>query len=146
MNISNSDPLPGKINTGISLQRLVNHLVNRSKQDNPSFANTIINEVPEGFMVIGDENKLSPVINDLLTTIVMNARNGDIHITADRFNDIATLHIEDRNSYNGYAIASRLHCIESDARKIGGHVGVSGKTQLVSTIFFSFPSCLPLSA
>lgn len=134
----------GATSTGISLQQLINRLVDRSQRRNYQYLSSISNEVPVDFMVIGDENKLSPVIDDILSTIVMNAKNGDIHITAERFNDIATLQIEDRNSYNGYAVASRLHCIEPDARRIGGHIGLQGKNQLVSKISFSFPgySCI----
>jgi hypothetical protein len=140
MRLNNTHSYTDDIFDGIPLQSLVNRLLGLSSKHNSYLSSFISNEVPYDFMVIGDENKLSPVIKDLLTVIVMNARNGDIHITAEKFNDMATIQIEDRNSYNTYAVASRLQSIEPDARKLGGHIDLKGKNKLISTVSFSFPS------
>ena len=132
------NPIAGTKSAGISLQSVVNRLVCDSNFD--SNTATVSNEVPAGVIIGVDEQKLGPVINDLLVTVMMNAKNGDVHITAEQFSDIVLLQIQDRNAYNGYAVASRLQCIAPDAIRLGGHVDHKSKNQLVSTVSFSFPA------
>jgi hypothetical protein len=131
---------PGVFNTGTSLQLLVNRLVSNSRAGiirNKSF---VVNEVPMEFYIAADESKIAPVISELLTTVVANARNGRIYITAERFRDIIILEIQDRNNYNGYALAYSLKTIEPQATMIGGCISIKGPQQLVATISFSFPN------
>jgi len=127
-------PIAGK-----TLKQLVDRLVSDSLNDRRHLTNHIVNDMPDSLCIMVDECKEGPVISELLATVLTNARNGDIHITVDQFHDTITLAIEDRNNYNGYALASRLKTIEPDANRMGGYISIRGQQQLVATVSFSFP-------
>jgi len=131
---SSNNPIAGK-----TLKQLVDRLVSDSLTDSINGKTCIVNEMPDSMCILVDEYREGNIISELLTTVVTNARNGDIHISADQFRDVITIEIEDRNNYNGYALASRLRCIEPDAHRLGGSISVKGEQQLVARISFSFP-------
>jgi hypothetical protein len=82
------------------------------------------------------------VMKDILTTVVANSRNGNIHITAERYKDVVIVEIQERNNYNGYALSFSIGSIEPEAASIGGHLTIRGQQQKVTTISFSFPDNL----
>jgi C4-dicarboxylate-specific signal transduction histidine kinase len=129
----------GTEGAGISLYAMVDLLV-RNARATTSPNNVMMNEVPEGLVVEANEEKLAAVMHSLLSSVLDNARNGEIHITAEKFRDIVILEIQDRNNYNGYALGCRLKTVEPEARRMGGDISVTGQQQLVATISFSFPN------
>jgi hypothetical protein len=126
---------------GTSLRSLIDHLLRHSLSDLlRSSDSSVMNEIPaELYLTIG-ENKVAPVVSELLISVLNNARKGRIHIRADRFRDIIILEIEDQSNYNGYALEYSIRHIEPLARVIGGYLTIKGKQQLVTTITFSFPN------
>ena len=122
-----------------TLKQLVDRLVSDSLTDTRNDNNRIVNEMPENMCILVDGSKEGTVISELLATVVTNAKNGDIRISADQFRDVITLEIEDRNNYNGYALASRLQSIEPDANRLGGFLSIRGAQELVARVSFSFP-------
>lgn len=133
--VSNGDPAFDSI----SLQLLLNKLV--SDLPGSMALNQIVveNEVSSDLKMIGDQRDVVPVIDELLSTVVANARNTCIHITAEKFSDIVTLNFEDRNNYNGYALAFSLMVIGQHARFVGGDINIKGAQKRVATVSFSFP-------
>jgi len=125
--------------SGTSLQLLVNRLVSNSLNGIARNKCIVVNEVPSDFRIAADETA-APVINELLTTMVANARNGRIYINAQRFRDIMILEMQERNNYNGYALAFSLKSIEPQASMIGGNINIKGIQQLETTVSFSFPN------
>ena len=130
----------GIFGIGTSLQLLVNHLVSNSQSE--AFRNkvTIVNEVPADIQMIADKATLIPIIDELLTTVVANGRNSKIHISAERFGDVVVLNIQDRNSYNGYAMSFSVMSIEPQVNEVGGSLKIDGKQSRVATVSFSFPN------
>ncbi|MES1197649.1 MAG: hypothetical protein ABUL41_00030 [Chitinophagaceae bacterium] len=122
-----------------SLQLLVNQLVSNSLTGNSPSKCVVVNELPSEFY-IASENMVAPIIKELLTTMVSNARNGRIYISAERSRDIITLQMQERNNYNGYALAFSLKSIEPQATEIGGCISIKGAQQLETTVSFSFPN------
>jgi hypothetical protein len=100
---------------------------------------SVKNEIPADIFLISEENKIGPVVQELLATIINNSRKGRIHIRADRFRDIIILEVEDQSNYNGYALDYSIRSIEPLARSIGGTISIKGQHQLETTISFSFP-------
>ncbi|RYY62737.1 MAG: hypothetical protein EOO05_01720 [Chitinophagaceae bacterium] len=131
---SSNNPIAGK-----TLKQLVDRLVSDSLTDTRNGKTFIVNDMPDHLCILVDEHREGTVISELLATVVTNARNGDIHISADQFRDTITLDIEERNNYNGYALASRLRSFEPDANRLGGCLSILGEQQLVTKISFSFP-------
>jgi hypothetical protein len=126
---------------GTSLQSLINHLLRHSLNDVlRSSDSSVMNEIPPGLSILADKNKLTPVIEQLLATVLANSRRGRIHIRAERFRDIIILEIQDQSNYNGYALDYSIRSLEPMARMIGGYISIKGTQQLEATISFSFPN------
>lgn len=126
--------------SGISLRFLINRLMNDSLLPAVQSKSCMVNEISPELQMIADEKKIAPVISKLLTTVLTNSRNGKIHITAGRFRDVVILEIQDRNNYNGYALAYSILSMQSQATMIGGYITMEGQQQLVTTISFGFPN------
>ena len=123
-----------------SLKSLINHLLRHPLNETMRRSDSSIkNEIPAEICMITNENKVSPVIQELLSTIINNSRKGRIHIRAERFRDIIILEIEDQSNYNGYALDYSIRSIEPLARSVGGNISIKGQQQLETIISFSFP-------
>lgn len=141
-----SAAVPGVFTNGLSLQQLVNRFVSSSQE--MAFRNNVIvvNELPGNLIITADENKVVPVIDELLTAVVLNGKNTNIHVSADRYRDIIILNIQDRNNNNGYALAFSIMSVEQQAAAAGGSLTIDGKQKKVATISFSFPIYLQQTA
>jgi len=120
----------------ISLQLFLNNLLSNLPETIALNRIVINNAVSSDFKMPID---VVTVIDELLTTVVTNARNTRISITAEKFIDIVTLSFEDCNNYNGYALSFSLMAIEQQARFIGGDITIKGAQKRVATVSFSFP-------
>lgn len=125
---------------GLSLQQLVNQLLATSMPTAFHSKTLVINEVSRGMELSKDRAGIAPVIRDLLSTVIVNARNGQIHISADRFRDITTLYVQERNNYNGYALGYSIRTLEQEAAVHGANISINGEQQRVVTVAISFPN------
>lgn len=136
--VSVSAPMPA---SGTSLQTFIDHLLYHPLAESLHRSNSqVVNEIPAELSLSKGEAMIFPVIEELLSVVLLNARKGNITVRAERFRDIMILEIEDCNNYNGYALDYSLRSLESSARLAGGHISAKGQQQLVSTISFSFPN------
>jgi hypothetical protein len=132
---------------GSSLQSMINHLLRHSLNDMLRNSDSSVkNEIPAELSILAEENKLSPVIREVLATVIGNAKKGRIHIRAERFRDIVILEIQDRSNYNGYALDYSIQALEPLARTVGGYLSINGQNQLDTTISFSFPNQAGIAA
>lgn len=123
----------------VSLNQLIKLLVENTQPLAIQHHTKVVNEV-DGRLLLGEGAlQLSSVLEELLDAVILNSREGDIHITADRFKDMVLLHIEERNNYNGYALSFSVGSLEPDAARIGGHISIEGERKKEATIQFSFP-------
>ena len=130
-----------------SLKSLINHLLWHPLSETMRYSDSSVkNEIAADIFMVSDENKIGPVIQELLSTIIRNSRKGRIHIRAERFRDIIILEIEDQSNYNGYALDYSIRSIESLARSVGGTISIKGQQQLETTITFSFPDRTEMTA
>jgi len=121
------------------LHKLVNYLVGNSLVTIIHNKTIVVNEVPAEFRLNADAEKIAPVIGALLTTVIANSRNGRIYINIDKFRDTITLEIQDRNNYNGYALACGIKALEPLASIMGGSINLEAPQQLIATVTYSFP-------
>lgn len=140
MNQMKSD-FPGS-KSGIILRNLVSRLVCDSQAAAIQLKTIIINEVPAGMHVLAEEPTISPVIAELLSTVVANSNKGRIFISAERFRDMIIFHVQDRNNYNGYALAYSIKSMEPLANSLGGFITIKGQQQLETTISLGIPTHL----
>ena len=123
----------------VSLNQLIRSLVENTQPLAIQHHTRVVNEV-DGRLLLGEGAlQLSSVLEELLDAVILNSREGDIHITADRFKDMVLLHIEERNNYNGYALSFSVGSLEPDAARIGGHISIEGERKKEAIIQFSFP-------
>ena len=125
---------------GLSLQLLVNQLLVNSMSTAFHSKTLVINEVARAMELSKDRAGIAPVIRELLSTVILNARNGQIHISADRFKDITTLYVQERNNYNGYALGYSVRTLEQEAAVHGANITINGEQQRVVTVAISFPN------
>lgn len=128
----------GIINAGISLQLLVNRKVGNLTDIALRNRISVVNEVSPDIQVVADKTKIAAIIEELLTTVIANARDSKIYVTADRFRDIVILNIQDQNNNNGYALEFSIRAIEPEINEAGGSLTIDGKQKKVATISFSF--------
>jgi len=126
----------------ISLQQVITNLLKGSVVMASLHNTHIVNEVKQGIPLGAAMYKAIAVMKALLTTVVANSNNGEIHIKAERFRDIIILEIQERNNNNGYALSFSVNSMEQDAASAGGHISINGPQQKVTTISFSFPGNL----
>ena len=136
---STTQPDPGTLT---SLQLLVSNLVNSFLPDAHRNNTQVVNEVRQEIELGTATQSAIAIMSDLLSTIVANSRNGEIHITAERSRDTVMLQMQERNNNNGYALAYSIGVIEHDANSMGGHISINGPQKRIATISFSFPDQL----
>lgn len=133
-NTSLTDSFPG-----FSLKVMVNHMIGHLTGVINKNRIRIENRVSADFKLYTDQSKVAPVIYEMLATIISNARNTSLNITAEKFIETITLTVEDGNNYNGYALSFSLIAIEMQARMAGGNLSVNGVQKRVASVSLSFP-------
>lgn len=124
----------------IPLQQLVNDLVKIYTPSAICKKSHILNEIDLRLTFSAQNKQVIEVIDEILETVVQNSKNGDIHISADKFRDVTIVKIEERNNYNGYALSYSIGTIQPSAVFVGGHIDISGSQNRITTISFSFPN------
>ena len=132
----------GGVDSPTSLQSLITDMVDHSQSAAVHNHTHVVNEVARNIELDPSMVKAAAVIEDILKTVIGNSRNGEIHITADRYRDLVVIEVQERNNYNGYALAFSIGSIEPAALSLGGHISIKGQQQKVATISFSFPTSL----
>lgn len=129
----------GSHTTGTSLSSLINRLATPCLSVATRSKTVLRNEIPTDFLTSAEEGRIGPIIQELLNRVVGTAQNGRIHVSAERYRDIIVLEIQERNNYNGYALAYSIHSLEPLARTAGGYIHIKDEQRLEATISFSFP-------
>lgn len=124
---------------GISLKVIVNSMIGHLTGTIAKNKIGIENRVLQDLKLYTDQSKIAPVIYEMLATVISNARNTSVCITAEKFMNIITLNVEDRNNYNGYALSFSLMAIEMQARMAGGDISINGAQKRIATVSLSFP-------
>lgn len=142
MNDAGINPSTADTFAGFSLKMLVNHMLGHLTGTIYQNSIKIENKVPVDFKLYTDQSKVSPVIYEMLATVISNARNTSLSITAEKFIDTITLTVEDGNNYNGYALSFSLLAVEMQARMAGGNLSVNGAMKRVASVSLSFPDAV----
>ena len=131
---------PLVLHTGISLQQLVCNLIDRSRPVALHNRTHVVNQVGRELVLGFDNENVVSVIRDLLSVIIDNSCDGEIHIWAEKYSDVIMLLIEERNNNKGFALSFSIGSIEPYAVRIGGHISIEGIRQRKTLISFSFPA------
>jgi hypothetical protein len=100
----------------------------------------IVNDVSPGLTINGEENAVISVLDGLLRSVINNARESCIRISAqEMYGKMIIVSVKDSNSFNTYAVACSLQDVVPLAERIGGRLDISSKTGKITTIAFRFP-------
>ena len=127
------------VSQGIQLQQLVNKLVGNSLLIATAKCSAVINEVGGGVILQNANPKVVALIGDIIHTVIINSKEGDIHIDAKQNEGNTVLKVQERNNYNGYALSYSLGTLMSDVNVAGADLAITGEKQKVTTIIFTFP-------
>ena len=124
---------------GVQLQQLVNNLVGNSLLIAAAKCSAVINEVGGGVFLQNANPKVVTLIGDIIHTVIINSKEGDIHIGAKQHEGNTVLKVQERNNYNGYALSYSLGTLMSDVNVAGADLAITGEKQKITTIVFTFP-------
>ena len=123
-----------------TLQNVVDCLITKLSPVAMRNNSSIVNDVPAKLNLAGDGNNVTSVIAGLLRSVINNARESCIHISAkELYGKMVMLSVKDSNSYDTYAVACGLQDVVHLAEKMGGHLDIISERQKVTTIAFRFP-------
>lgn len=129
----------GAVAHGISLHSLANDICSELMPLALRSTSVLVNEIPPSLCTTAQENAIAPFLRELVSAVLRNARQGRVHLSADKFGDVISIYVEDQNNYNGYALSSSIAQMEPLARVMGGFLSLKGAQQLIATVTFSFP-------
>jgi len=122
------------------LQNLIQHLAQPLLPlavRNNSF---LVNDVAPHLGLYGDKNAVSRVIDGILRSVINNARESCIRISArELYSNMIEILVKDSNSFNTYAVACSLQDIVPLAQQAGGQLDIMNQRQRITTIVFRFP-------
>lgn len=122
------------------LQNLINRIIKNLLPVAVRNNSLIVNDISPELNIIGDENAVEPVIYGLLRSVIYNAKESCIRISAkEMYGKTVVVSVKDSNSFNTYAVACSLQNLIPLAQKIGGALDISCYRQKVTTIAFRFP-------
>jgi hypothetical protein len=129
---------PEDTSSGLSLQTLVNNLVDHSLSVATDNHSLVVNEVSERVVLQSVNEKIIDLLGEVLNTVIGNSNHGDIHISAQKSGNSLVMKIQERNNNNGYALSFSLGTLMSDVNFAGAQMDINTPLKRVTTIIFSF--------
>ncbi len=127
------------VSPGICLRHLVDELVGYSLLKAADTASAVINEVNGNIFLQQANPHFAGLLKEIIHTVIINSKRGDIHINARRAGSKLVLKIQERNNNNGYALSFSIGTLMPEVNSAGGDLMMEGKQQRVATIVFTFP-------
>lgn len=127
-------PVPKSLH---QLVRLIATNALPSASRNNSF---IVNEVPEGYQIIADENILATVLSRIMYSLVNHSVQCCIRISAKEYDDIIFVYMKNTRGFDHEVIDLDLQQVQSYAKKMNGNIGLSKDDDKITGIVFSFPN------
>jgi hypothetical protein len=97
-----------------------------------------INNIPDNLKLDIDEDGLAVLMGSMLYTMASCSRDSRIDVSAEYYADVILLNIKDANTFNSYAIRSKLQHLQQMAERIGGLVTITSERPKETSILFSF--------
>jgi hypothetical protein len=128
-----------------TLDELANRMIKSFSSQAIRNRNVFINDIPDHLYIDTDEDIIASVLSGMLSSVVRNAKESCIRLSAKIYGNVILVHIKDYNSINYHPVENSLQDLQPMAEKIGGCVSVTSQRHNVATFAFSFPN-LPLAA
>lgn len=125
------------VDTEVELHLLINQLTLSTMASAIRRRNYLLNEVPPDLSVNTDSQKLASILSTLLYSVMGQAQDTCIRISAKEFSNITLVHIKDNKRHTGNGLSSHLVKAQEMAESIGGTVFVNTYRDGSTTIALS---------
>jgi hypothetical protein len=98
---------------------------------------TFLDEVPKNILLQADEKKIAAFLGSAFYLTARCSKDTCIKISAGEFSDILWIQIKDSNTFNSYALLSKMQHLQKLARTMGGSLDVTRIRSKETTIIFS---------
>ena len=122
----------------VSLQHIIRQLSISTVAHTTRRRTFILNDIPAGFYVYTNPDKLAAVLGALLNTVIMQTSDSCIRISAKPYGQVMLIHIEDHHNFNGRSFNECLEQAQGMAEKIGGTITINNYRHITTTIALSF--------
>src|SRR6476469_6414819 len=128
-----NDKITGGSRTNVSLKKLVDDKIRKTTGTVNSTKIRISNTVSPEVYLNENEDIVGAVIEGMLTSMMTNAADGDIDISAkELFSNTIKLAVKDNNCYNTYAVACSLQSLVPLTERIGGYLNITNQRQKIT--------------
>jgi hypothetical protein len=104
-----------------------------------------VNDIPEDLYLGTNPAAISSILGDLLFSMISNAKDTCIQLTAKIYSDVILVHVKDCSTFNSYAVSSSLQRLQPLVERMGGFVNITSQRKKVTTVAFCFPN-IPVAA
>jgi hypothetical protein len=123
--------------SGVALHLMVNQISVSTLATATRKRNLLVNEIPTGLAVNTDTQKLAAVLGSLIQSVMGQATDACIRISAKEFSNLTLVHIQDNRRLEGHRFNTHLGEAQEMARTIGGTVFVNNCRDGSTTIALS---------
>jgi hypothetical protein len=134
--LSEQEPIHEKNSLHAIVKRILENLTAAAVER----SSILINDIPSSFMVDADKNKLSSLLNIVLSKMIMHGKDSCYRLSARQYSNIILLQVKNTGSrsefynkyYTGYANAL--------CQTLGGCISMNEFHNHAMSLTFSFPS------
>jgi hypothetical protein len=127
------------------LHHLVDRLINNFSPAAVRNHNFFVNDIPQELPVEHNKEWVASVISGMIATIVNDARNKCIRLSAKKYGFVFVLEVHQKGCAANSPVNANLQQIQKLAEQIGGCLFVNIQDEEQAVMSFSFPN-LPIAA
>jgi hypothetical protein len=129
---------PAPVQDISTLQQLVGNLMQSFLPVASRNKNHFVNDIPDDLFIDTDQQLVASILSGMLSTIVKNAKDSCICLSAKIYGNVVLVHIKDYNNFSYSSVENNLQQLQPLAERVGGSVSVTSQRRNVATFAFSF--------
>jgi hypothetical protein len=129
------NPKPTQVNKlNDVVDRLINTLLPKASRNTSFF----VNDIPDHLQLKKESPVITSVLGGLLSTIVSNAKDSCIWLSAKLYGNVVLVHVKNANGFNPHAIQDQLDQLQTLAEKNRGTIGFTCHRNTITSLTFGF--------
>ena len=129
------NPKPTQVNKlNDVVDRLINTLLPKASINRSFF----VNDIPDHLPLKKESPVITSVLGGLLSTIVSNAKDSCIWLSAKLYGNVVLVHVKNAHGFNPHAIQGQLQQLQTLAEKNRGTIGFTRHQSTITSLTFGF--------
>jgi len=116
------------------VDRLISTLLPKACSNKSFF----VNDIPNHLEFKKESPVVTSVLGGLLSTVISNATNSCIWLSAKLYGNVVVLHVKNAKGFNPHIIRGQLRQLQALAEKRGGTIGFARDQNTVTSLTFGF--------